>query len=249
LLETALVVAAYVQGGGTAVAEARLAWNDDRGFASDVVPGFGLAEIFGACEKIIRPVEQPHLVIETGASLAGLGPQETIFAEAFEEELEPLGNVRVLARFANGQPAMVENSYGKGKAILVGSFLALAFERHAYASTGQLLFELARHAGVSPEVEVTVAGAQDGKPDTVGHSPSQIEIRRLVGERHQIVFVFNHAVTPMHATISFRLPWRAGEARNLEDDQKVPLQIEGGRTTFGKALAAGEIWIVLIRPE
>lgn len=239
-------VAGFVQGGGTAVAEARLAWNDDRGFASDVVPGFGLDEVFGAREKSIRPVEKPRLVIETSA---GLMPQEPVFAQAFEEELEPLGKARVLARFVNRQPAMVENSYGKGKAILVGSFLGLAFERHASASTGQLLLALARHAGVSPEVEVNIAGTQNSSPERAGQPAAEIEIRRLVSDQSQIVFAFNHAVTPMRATISVRLPWQAGEARNLEDDQPVSLKSEVGRTIFGKALAGGEIWIVRIKRE
>ncbi|HET7100721.1 MAG TPA: alpha-amylase family protein, partial [Terriglobia bacterium] len=62
----------YVEQGGTAVAGARLAWNDARGFASDVIPGFGLAQVFGAREKIIRPVEAARLVMESSPSLPGM---------------------------------------------------------------------------------------------------------------------------------------------------------------------------------
>ena len=41
----------YVERGGHAVAEARLAWNDDRGFAAAIIPGAGLHAVFGLREK------------------------------------------------------------------------------------------------------------------------------------------------------------------------------------------------------
>ncbi len=225
-------VARYVENGGTAVAEARLAWNDQRGFSSQVVPGAGLSEVFGAREKLIRPVEKTQILIEPSAQLPGLGPREPVTAEAFEEDLEPLQNARVLARFASGEPAVVEKSFGKGKAVLVGSFLARAFERHHEASTGRFLLALARQAGVSAEVEVS------------GPATSQVEVRRLVNERYQFLFAFNHATAPEDATISVRLPWSVGEARNLADGRAVLFREAGGKAIFQKTLEAGEIWVL-----
>ncbi len=234
-------VARFVEGGGTAVAEARLAWNDERGFASDVVPGFGLAEVFGAREKLIRPAERPRLLIETSATLAGLGPHEPVAAEGFEEELEVLPKARVLARFDDGQPAMVENAYGKGKAILIGSFLGLAYERHQDDATLRLLLALARGAGVSADVEV------EGSGGGAGQAAREIEVRRLMNDQSQIIFVFNHATAPARAMVSIRLPWPAAEARGLEDDQPVALQSRDGKTVFGKTLAGGEIWVLRVK--
>ena len=40
----------YVESGGTLVAEARLAWNNEKGRASERIPGLGLAEVMGARE-------------------------------------------------------------------------------------------------------------------------------------------------------------------------------------------------------
>ncbi len=233
--EVAEGVRGYVENGGMAVAEARLAWNDERGYSSDIVPGFGLSEVFGAREKIIRPVEKTKILIEPSAELPGLGPREPVAAEAFEEDLEVLGDARVLARFANGEPAVVEKSLGKGKAVLVGSFLALAFERHHEASTGRLLLALARAAGVSPEVEVS------------GPGTSEVEVRRLVDERFQFLFAFNHSSAAMDATISIRLPWSLDEARDLADDRVVQFRKTGGKTIFQKRLNAGEIWVLRLR--
>src|SRR5215471_9890210 len=56
--EVAEGVKQYVQVGGTAVAEGRLGWNDARGFASDMIPGAGLAELFGARESVIKPADR-----------------------------------------------------------------------------------------------------------------------------------------------------------------------------------------------
>ncbi len=228
-------VARYVRNGGTAVAEARLAWNDERGFAGDVVPGFGLSEVFGAREKIIRPVEKARILVEANAALPSLKPHEAVFGEAFEEDLEPLAQARVLARFANGEPAIVEKSFGKGKAILIGSFLALAYERHPEDSTKRLLLAFARSAGASSEVEVS------------GPATSQVEVRRLVSERAQILFAFNHSKTLANPTFSVRLPWPVAEARNLMSDQVVPVSEAAGKTTLEKTVAGGEIWLVQLQ--
>jgi beta-galactosidase len=220
----------YVENGGTAVAEARLAWNDERGFSSDVVPGFGLAEVFGGREKTIRPVEKASLIIEPSAVLPGLELGQPVAAEAFEESLEPLENARVLARFASGEPAMVEKQTGKGKAILVGSFPALAFERHHETSTGRLFLALAHAAGVAPQVEVT------GAPE--------LEVRRLVGERFEFLFAFNHSSAPAEAGLSVRLPWPLEAARNLADGNTVPFRETGENAVFEKNLSGGEIWVL-----
>lgn len=222
----------YIENGGTAVAEARLAWNDERGFSSDVVPGFGLAEVFGAREKIIRPVEKAKIFVKPSADLPGFGTRAAVAGEAFEEELEPLADARVLGRFDNGEPALVLKAFGKGKAVLIGSFLAIAYLRQQDASTKRLLLALARGAGVLPEVEVS------------GPGTSEVEVRRLVSDRVQFLFAFNHAKTLAAATLAVRLPWPVGDARSLTDDQPVPVREIGGRAIFRKTLPASEPWVV-----
>jgi len=222
----------YVENGGTAVADARLAWNDERGFSSEVIPGFDLSQVFGAREQIIRPVERPEITMEASAGLLGLEPGGKILGEAFEEDLEPLASARVLARFANGEPAIVEHSYGKGTTVLAGSFFALAYQRHHEEPTKRLLLALARSAGVTAEVEVSGTGTDE------------VEIRRLISDQFQILFAFNHAETPADATVSLSLPWPVGEARDLSTGQSVQLQEADGRTELRRAFKGGEIWVV-----
>src|SRR5581483_3552575 len=105
--QTAEAIKRFVANGGTAVAEARLAWNDERGFASDVIPGFGLDQVFGTREKIIRPAEHPLLTIQNAAAFPGMNQGQTVPGDAYGEQLEPLGGAHVLAHFPDGQPAIV----------------------------------------------------------------------------------------------------------------------------------------------
>ena len=232
--DVAEAVKRYVANGGTAVAEARLAWNDERGFASDVIPGGGLAEVFGARESLIRPVDRAEIEVGPQSGLPGFAPHTKIYGEGFEEELEPLSGGKAIAIFPEGSPAVVLNSYGKGRTALIGTFLAVGYQRHQDLSTRQFILALARDAGVKPEVEVS------------GEGSSRLEVRRLVSDRYQIVFAFNHADVPTTATITLRLPWPAGEARDLVEGRPVEMGQAGGATVLKKPFSAGEIWVVRI---
>jgi len=175
--------------------------------------------------------------LEADSGLPGCAPGTRAAATAFEEELEPLPGARVLARFADGAPAMVENSYGKGKAILVGSFLAVAFERQHDEAAKQLLLGFARAAGVEPEVKVS------------GENSTQVEVRRLVGNDVQFLFAFNHSERAAAAKISVRVPWPVREARSLNGQEKVTFRQSGEELTLDAPLAANGIWVVRLNRE
>jgi beta-galactosidase len=225
----------YVNGGGTAVAEARLAWNDERGFASDVIPGFGLSELFDAREKLIRPVDKPEILLEKSPGLPDLAAGSSMEGEAFEEELEPLAGAQVLGHFADGAAAVVEKSNGKGRAILVGSFLGLAYQRQHADPVKQFVVSLAKHAGVEREVQV----AGPGMPE--------LEIRRLVGENQETLFVFNHSDKSLSPSISLPVRWPISEIRDLTSDTPVAFQQGEDRVSFHKALVGGESLVLRIQ--
>jgi beta-galactosidase len=220
----------YVAAGGTAVAEARLAWNDAQGDASPVIPGFGLDQVFGARERMIQPVAEPQLQVES--SLPGFEGAEPVAGAAFEEDLQPLPGARIVAQFADRQPAIVENHYGKGKAILIGSFPALAYQRQHEASTRKLFLALARAAGVTPEVMVSGTGT------------SEIEVRRLESNEAQVVFVFNHADHPADTVISIRSPWRVESARDWMADHAAPFEVKAGTTILRESLQPNDFRVV-----
>ncbi len=225
----------YVDDGGTAVAEARLAWNDARGFASDVIPGAGLAEVFGARESVIRPTDKIQMQTEASTALPGLPSHTAIAGDSFEEELEPLNGGMILGRFADGSAAIVKNHKGKGNTVLIGSFPALAYYREHDANSKRFFLSLAQAAGVSPQLEISSPGA------------SEVEVRRLVGADEQIILVFNHSSTIANVTAAIRLPWTIRDAREWQHDQPVNYESNAGQTVFHKHLAAGQIWVFSIR--
>jgi beta-galactosidase len=233
--EVAAGVKRYVEVGGSAVAEARLAWNDARGFAGEEIPGAGLAEVFGARETLIQPAEKVELQTEASDALPGIAAHTAITGEAFEEDLEPSPGASTLARFANGSSAVVENGDGKGKAVVIGSFLALAYYRRHDPAIRNFFLALARAAGVSEDVQVSPTGA------------SELEVRRLVGDGEEIIFAFNHASDPADAGIGVRLPWAAREARDLENNRPISFESNSGITTFRKHLEGGEVWVFTVR--
>jgi len=231
------VVKEYVRQGGTAIAEARLAWNDERGYASPVVPGFGLDQLFGARESLIRPEAEPKMTVS--ANLPGLAAGQTVPGAAFEEHLDVLAGAQVLASFPSGGAAIVEKTYGQGKAILAGSFLGLAYQRKHDSSTRALLLALAESAAV-PLVRVRGADSAD------------VEVRRLIADGHQFVFVFNHGNGSGDCGVEVRLPWRPRVARDLVTGEDVPMGHRDARrydAVLDRPLPKDAIWVIKLERE
>ena len=132
---------------------------------------------------------------------------------------------------------MIEKAYGRGKAILMGTFAGLAYQGKHDRSTRELLLSLAQAAGVTPEVLVS------------GPGTSEVEVRRLASADQQFVFVFNPASGAAEARISLRVPWKVRRARDLVGDQDVPVQASGDETVLQKNLAPDAIWVVRLERQ
>jgi beta-galactosidase len=182
----------YVREGGSLVLEARAGWNDERGRAAETIPGLGLSEVVGARETDVQTVEKGKAALVADEGLPGLGKGEVLPGRWYEETLEPAApGTRVVARFASGAPAAVVSSFGKGKALALGSYVCGGYVSQP-GETGRRFFEgLLDWAGVSRPVAVA------GDP---------VEVRLLESGREHLVFVFNHAPTPAAATVTLRVP-------------------------------------------
>jgi beta-galactosidase len=230
--DVADAIKTYVQNGGTAIAEARLGWNDERGYASDVIPGFGLDEVFGAREGEMRPVEKPALSIADWSP--GIQTNLTAFGEGFQETLVARGNAKILAKFSDGSAAIVENQYGKGRAVLIGTFMAMAVQRE--------------NGGVGHLWLQSLAGG-DHWPDAITRPVTQhaeeIEVRMLVGPRDRFLFVFNHGDRPNDLELPLAESNPAA-AVDLITNAPIPLRRVIQGLTISKRLQPGEVWVVRI---
>ena len=147
---TAAELREYVRAGGALVAEARAGWNDERGRAAEVIPGLGLAEVVGARESDVQTVEKGKAaLVSAGDGLPGLSAGETLPGRWYEESLLAVSpSARVVARFASGAPAAVVSSFGKGRALLLGSYVSAGYVAQPEETTRRFYAGLLDWAGV-----------------------------------------------------------------------------------------------------
>ena len=184
----------YVRNGGHALAEARLAWNDERGFAAEVIPGMGLSKVFGVREKHIKMQERPAMFAlpDTHPLNADL---DTIRGAYFAQSLEPTDKMRstVIAEWEDASPAIVLSPYGEGKTLCAGSFLGLANQRYALAANERFLSNVLEWA----EVNRHFTSSHDG----VGTAP--VEIRGCVHSSGSLLYIINHDQNSQRVTVDF----------------------------------------------
>jgi len=233
----------YVRQGGTLVSEARPAWNDERGFASDRIPGAGLDELFGAREKLLRSDAFVELRVDAGVPAVYRGVEKTpIRGVSFAEHLEVTGaGTQVLARFpatdgGAGDPAIVYTKYGKGMAFLIGTFLAAAYEQDPQkdAASGSLIALIAEHAGV--QADIVVEGA-----------PGWVEARTLESADARLLIAINHADVPHVATIRAPTLARGRDVTNLETGAPYAVGPAGSGVQFTHRFGPRDVLILLFR--
>jgi beta-galactosidase len=190
---SARVLREYVRGGGTLVTEARLAWNNERGYAADRIPGLGLWEVMGARESAVRTGPNGRTELRwTSADIPGLKPGDRLRARWYEESLEPLGGqARVVARFENGSTAAVQSTYGQGKTLMLGSYVSAAYQTQPTPEAERFFAGLLEWAGVT--LPVTVSG-------------TDLEVRYLESGDDVLLFVFNHRRERATSAVSIRVP-------------------------------------------
>lgn len=189
----------FVHEGGHVVAEARLAWNDERGFAADVIPGMGLAEVFGAIESQVKMAERAKFVVanDPHPALKGLSSSDTLKGAYFAESLEPLPGrqSQILATLDDGTPGIVASRYGKGETILIGSFLGLANHPVADPKNNQFLHNLLAWAGVVRPFTTS----HDGRSD----APVEVQVREFAAG--YLLFIFNHSQTEEQVSVTLNI--------------------------------------------
>jgi beta-galactosidase len=235
----------YVQGGGTLISEARPGWNDERGHANARIPGFGLDEVFGVREKMLRSADQVEMVFarELDGPLSALAGR-TVPGTGFAEHLEITGsNIRVLARFpgengAIGDPAIVMSRFGNGRAFLIGSFVAAAFDADPDKArvAGDLLAALAATAGITPEV--TISGGR-----------GVVESRYLESDAATVFIAINHAESPQKVTFQFTPDTQEAIWLNLETGASVNFVAGPNGPVYAYSFKPRDVLVLMIKKE
>jgi len=180
----------FVKQGGYAVAEARLAWNDERGFAAEVIPGMGLSEVFGVIETKVKMSEQVvmNVLDNSHPVMKNLSKGDPLKGAYFAESIEPLNNshTQILASLDDdGTPCIVASKYGRGETVLIGSFLGLANHPVSDHNNNQFLLNLLDWA----KIVRPFTTSHDGKIDT------PVEVRLQENRDGYLLFIINHNET------------------------------------------------------
>ncbi|HZU29110.1 MAG TPA: beta-galactosidase [Bryobacteraceae bacterium] len=200
----------YVENGGVLVAEARLGWNNERGYASERIPGMGLAEVMGCRESAVQT--GAHGRTELHWDDTAIGGALVLPARWYEETLQPLRpDARVVARFADGRPAAVASIFGKGRTVMLGSYVSAAYQTGPTDAVARFYGALLDWAGVTRPVVV---------------EGGQLEAHWLESNDSLLLFALNHGDTAVDATVTLRPAAHASGALDLVTGEA--LKVNGG---------------------
>jgi beta-galactosidase len=234
-------LADFVRAGGRLLTEARCGWIDEKGLSSPVVPGGGLHEVLGCREIELTPLAKTGTVEIAAADEAFplLKPGDKLDSLFFEEAFDVFGEAsRVVAKFADGRPAVVAAPYGRGRAIIVGSFLGSAYHHFRNPNNGKFFAGLADWLGIEAPVRVAASA-----PDAV------VEGRLLRGEGYALLFGFNRGEKPVTAKFGVRMGGERVAASDLETGAALKVVREGDRHVVEKKLEPSEAWVVLLKTD
>ena len=117
--EQSRILQNYVKKGGKLIAEGGIAQREQNTMLQTIRPGAGLVELFGA--------QEVYRVVENGEDRRVIMPDKTeLISKKMNASFELKGGKSV-AYYEDGQIAIVENCYGKGRAIMTGFSPGLAY--------------------------------------------------------------------------------------------------------------------------
>lgn len=225
----------YVENGGTLVAEARLGWNNERGYASERIPGMGLSEVMGCRETAVQVAARGRSGLRwTGEAIPGMKAGDLLPGRWYEETLEPLsGEARVVARFTGGAAGAVVSRYGRGRTLMLGTYLSAAYESSPSAAAQRFYAGLLEWAGVA----APVASAGEN-----------IEVRLLEAAGGKLAFLFNHGTQTVETNTVLRLggEWRATD---LISGGEIPVSSGGGVVRLNRRLEPSGVWVMQLAPR
>jgi len=133
----------WVNDGGVLIAESYFAgWNIDNGHHEKIIPGYGFEKVFQVKQDIVYPVRNENdCEIIVSEDLPYIKKNSCLTGSIIKETFK-LNGAKVLAEFKTGEPAITISNFGKGKAIIIGSYLGLNLYRNNAKANGELIVSL-----------------------------------------------------------------------------------------------------------
>ncbi|HEX9652713.1 MAG TPA: beta-galactosidase [bacterium] len=183
---------AWVRAGGVLIGESYFAgWHLENGHHQTTVPGYGLHKVFKARQAVVSPIHAQEPVVmnvvrqvsfvKKGTQLFGTMVKETFFLDGAES----------LADWESGEPAITFAEYGKGKAILIGSYLGLGLFRDGHDANGDLIAGLVDWA------------AAIERPQVIGQENVRVDF--LTAPKDEVMIIFQN-LEPREVEAQIYLP-------------------------------------------
>lgn len=241
--KTADGIREFVRNGGYVLVEARAAWNDDRGFASEIIPGLGLHEVFGVRENEVRMRESISLKVTDNNHPATLGLQtgDLLKGTLYAQSVTPLenANVRVLAQTAEGQPAVVVSRFGSGEAMLVGTYMGMAGFPEVDPVNDRFFTNLTNWA----KIERPFTSNLDGR------TTNQLELRLQEYTNGYLLFAINHSDKSESFSVDLKLPRGDYKIREVISDRYSALSWKDNVLVLASEIKRKQVMIWEITPN
>lgn len=170
----AKVIRDYVAGGGIVISDAMLGFFTNDGWGAEVCPPHGLDAVFGL------DVSSDYMLIENCDLQFEAAVQEK--AGCFiREKMYLQAGASVDAQYEDGRPAIVTHTYGKGRTVYIGTMFFVNAVREGLEGTDAIFKYMLKLAGYVPDKQITNVDVS-----------TLVEVRRLVNEAEEFIFVFNH---------------------------------------------------------
>ncbi|NIV98122.1 hypothetical protein GWN26_02790, partial [Candidatus Saccharibacteria bacterium] len=219
----------WVEAGGVLIGEAYFAgWNVEQGHHEKIVPGYGLHEVFQTRQGLVEPVIGENTEIELLENLPYLHKGSVVKGSLVRESFFIEG-ARVLACHSNGQPAVTCAEYGKGKAILIGSYIGLPFHRQKCNQNANLIAGLVEYA------------MPISRPRVEGNAKVRIDI--LTGLKNQTMIIVQN-LENRSAEITAHLPFKINNKLKEQFSSEILSSIElsaGKGSKISMQLTAKEV--------
>lgn len=197
--EAASGLRAFVEEGGYILSEARIGWNDDRGYASEIIPGLGMHEVFGVRENDIKMRDSIEIFVEDSEhpAMKGLKKSSKLKGTLYQETLEKLEGreVEILATSKEGLPVIVSSRFGKGASILVGSYMGMSNYSNFNSENDQFFINLLDWANIDRPFTTSLDG----------RISDQVEVRLMDTESGHLLFVINHSKNEEEINIDLKM--------------------------------------------
>ena len=129
----------WVFNGGVLICESYTAgWDIENGHHQKIVPGYGLDKIFKIKQSLVEPAVDGKVAITMEKDIPFIKKNETVKGALIKETFFNNG-AQVIASFDCGKPAITLSTYGKGKAIQIGSYIAIQYHKTKEKNGGNLL--------------------------------------------------------------------------------------------------------------